>query len=86
MKDKANWYIRASRELNDKTFEAAHILRMSKSAFIREAVEEKISRGKKNPKYLMDDGVVVPWPAKPATTEEHFNPAPKSGKKKKGSV
>ena len=49
---KTNWNLKVTEELNDRTFEAAHDLEVSKSEFIRQAVEEKIGNPEKKPQIV----------------------------------
>ena len=82
-KDKAHWLIRVPLELDRLAFESAHKLRMSKSAFIREAVEERIARDGKTPAILVLNKGDESFQVSKELNEEYFKPQPKSGKKKK---
>lgn len=76
MKDKAHWYIAVTKELDKRAFEAAHDAKVSKSAYIREAVEERIARVNKPQKEDIQEVF-----SNPVTKENSiFNPTPKPKK------
>ena len=71
---KTNWTLKVTEELNDKTFEAAHKLKISKSEFIRQAVEEKIHPLIESPK---EKAFSVADELKDEKDWPKFNPQPK---------
>ena len=85
---KTNWTLKVTEELNDRTFEAAHDLEISKSEFIRQAVEEKIGTPEKKPqKIRLKNGSEISVEGNDdnklegSHTDGMFHPQPKKGKK-----